>query len=736
MIDAIGREYQLVRVDADGFAKLSPRDQALAYYLYRAGLPGRETFFALNHRHAPGIKSLLETVLTPIFEQETFKVDPAVLKKIKEYAGIFFINSCQYNVRSKIKYTLELGKTPAESQKIFTNVLATVLGVTDGKLPENYMNQLNEVSRSMFDANFEPSLFTNDSSRDFIGESHINFYDPGVTTKDVTTKDASGKPLANQFNQVVNSRIKKTSTGTVEQVFSIEIPKDPQPGREFGLFHDELKNSVYWLGLAKEHTGSKQQRQTLGHYIDFLTTGDEKEFWDANRSWLKDHDFTVDFTFGWIEQYLDPLGVKGAWQTSVAYIDPDMNKIMEGLAKKKAYFEEKMPWDDVYKIRGGKIAPPKVDVHMLIHQDGFLQGMSIAGINLPNNEEIRKTEGAKNMILQNNSEAYDRAKSVDYEQEFLTPEYLRLVDKWGSQPSRLLTALHEVIGHGSGKMRDGQTYSDLGTHYGALEENRADLSAIFNSADPEIYRMKLVTLSEPNKSEDAGYVAQELRELQYAILLKKIYGAFLALRSTKSDSINQEHQQGHTMTLNWLRWGTKPLFDWGNTADATETSHQNLQWLKTRMAAQNLEPKKNFAVEIRAGIGKNADKHFVAIQDRNQAVAGANLLLGLLQMAKGSGDRSLVDALFNIYVNSEQALVEFFGQKGKDGKRRGGYRDELVKRATNLDIQNYSTYVGPTLIPVKDKSNKIVRVDLAYPKNLDDFLKQQVEYAKLSRATE
>jgi hypothetical protein len=96
----------------------------------------------------------------------------------------------------------------------------------------------------------------------------------------------------------------------------------------------------------------------------------------------------------------------------------------------------------------------------------------------------------------------------------------------------------------------------------------------------------------------------------------------------------------------------------------------------------------------------------------------------------------LVDALFNIYVNSEQALVEFFGQKGKDGKRRGGYRDELVKRATNLDIQNYSTYVGPTLIPVKDKSNKIVRVDLAYPKNLDDFLKQQVEYAKLSRATE
>ena len=68
-------------------------------------------------------------------------------------------------------------------------------------------------------------------------------------------------------------------------------------------------------------------------------------------------------------------------------------------------------------------------------------------------------------------------ESVEMLVDRLAPMFLR----WGGFAQELTTALHEVIGHGSGRMAPGVTgppHRLPGEHYSALEEARADLVAL------------------------------------------------------------------------------------------------------------------------------------------------------------------------------------------------------------------------------------------------------------------
>ena len=59
-----------------------------------------------------------------------------------------------------------------------------------------------------------------------------------------------------------------------------------------------------------------------------------------------------------------------------------------------------------------------------------------------------------------------------------------------------MTALHEVIGHGSGKLSErlkGGAEPYLKEYFSTLEEARADLMALWNVWDPELKKLGLVS---------------------------------------------------------------------------------------------------------------------------------------------------------------------------------------------------------------------------------------------------
>ena len=59
------------------------------------------------------------------------------------------------------------------------------------------------------------------------------------------------------------------------------------------------------------------------------------------------------------------------------------------------------------------------------------------------------------MSLSNVNEAYDKSADPGLRSEFCwTPEEAARAEKWGSLAGELLTNMHEVIGHASGKLSD------------------------------------------------------------------------------------------------------------------------------------------------------------------------------------------------------------------------------------------------------------------------------------------
>src|SRR5438128_631659 len=75
------------------------------------------------------------------------------------------------------------------------------------------------------------------------------------------------------------------------------------------------------------------------------------------------------------------------------------------------------------------------------------------GLTRPNDQRIREEYGSKSVSLSNVNDAYDKSTPREYRSEFSwSPEEAARAEKWAAFASELTTNMHEVIGHGSGKV--------------------------------------------------------------------------------------------------------------------------------------------------------------------------------------------------------------------------------------------------------------------------------------------
>src|SRR5205814_7763645 len=136
---------------------------------------------------------------------------------------------------------------------------------------------------------------------------------------------------------------------------------------------------------------------------------------------------------------------------------------------------QKAPWDAKYKKQS--FQPPVIKaVEALIETGDF--HVSTIGDNLPNENEIHEMYGTKNFLLLASSHAVTNAGGGRMLREFaVSSEEADRGVKYGDQSEDLLTAMHEVIGHGSGKLSErlvGGAGAHLMEYLSTLEEARAD----------------------------------------------------------------------------------------------------------------------------------------------------------------------------------------------------------------------------------------------------------------------
>ncbi len=172
---------------------------------------------------------------------------------------------------------------------------------------------------------------------------------------------------------------------------------------------------------------------------------------------------------------------------------------------------------------------------------GDVSPSSPIGINLPNSNWIRSNYGSKSVSLGNITEAYDKARSGGFLNDFVFNEDEKLRAKnYGSIAGKMHTAMHEVLGHASGKIEKGvgTPKETLKSYASTMEEARADLFALYYIMDPKLIDIGLFESDEIGKAEYDGYIRN---------------GLMLQLRRLQpGENIEQAHMRNRAFITHWV----------------------------------------------------------------------------------------------------------------------------------------------------------------------------------------
>jgi dipeptidyl-peptidase III len=536
LVDRVGTTG-FVQIHADSFNSLTPQQKELAYWLTQAAIAIDPIIYEQLSPYGVRQKRLIEEIMS-----HPQGIDPAVMPKLTEFAKLFWANRGNHNETTSQKFLPEftfedLQKAALQAQKngAFKGTYADLPALGDA---DALNKELNELKPSLFDADFEPMITAKSpqGGKDIIQASSNTYYGPGVTLADL--KDFQQKyPL--------NSTVVKGPDGKLtEEVWRTGTPDGSVPPGRYATY---LKRAHEYLARAQK-VADPQLAQVIGDLIRFYQTGEFQDWLKFGADWVKNN-ATVDFANGFIEVYRDAAGRKGSSQAFVSITDKALTDTMVELASNAEYFEQHAPWDDKYKK--SKFTPPTVKAIETIVETGDFHVNTI-GDNLPNENEIREKFGTKNFLFTGSSRAFEAAGGHKAIREFgPSDEVIQRDIKYGQEADELHTAMHEVIGHGSGKLSDrlkGGSEGLLKEYYSTMEEARADLMALWNAFDPKLKELGLVS----NQDE----IAKAMYDSQAMVVLTQLR------RIPKGTTIEEDHQRNRALIANYLiDKGAVKMFD-------------------------------------------------------------------------------------------------------------------------------------------------------------------------------
>ncbi len=517
LVEQLG-SVALIQLYADGFDKLSPRERLLAYYLAEAGIAGDPIYYDEIAPYGLELKRLLEGIWT-----HPKGIEPAVLEKIRLYTKLFWVYHGNYDLDSSRKFLPEF--TPAELRAAARRALSN--GANFGvKTAAELDAWLKRLEPAIFDPNSRPVLTVKNPppGQDIVTASAANLY-AGVTLAEVEKLQA---------RYGLNSRVVKRNGKVVEEVWRAGTPDGKAPP---GRYAPYIRNIIRNLRMAAEHA-EPAQADVLRKLIRFYQTGEKSDWYAYNIAWVKSAT-TVDAINGFIEQYLDPRSQKGAYESVVSFVDSEQTRLMRSFAANAQYFEDRTPWRDEYKKKG--VQPPVANVITVVSEAGDAGPISATGINLPNEQDIRQQYGTKSVLLFNVSGAYTGAVGEKASEEFsVSEEEKDRARKYRTRGRDLLVAMHEVLGHGSGRVSPklrGDPRAHLKEYYSALEEARADLVALWNFPDPKLAELGVQDQEEVMKAAYDNEARQALA---------------LLYRYPEGDQIEEDHDRGTQMIIHYV----------------------------------------------------------------------------------------------------------------------------------------------------------------------------------------
>lgn len=304
------------------------------------------------------------------------------------------------------------------------------------------------------------------------------------------------KKSSNEFVVLVASA--KTENTTSYYPDNIALSTGASVLIKFGDHAKEFAHIVEEMTEAGKYAANDTQKKMIEFYAESFATGSMNAHKDSQIQWVKDLGPSVESNIGFIETYRDPSGVRGEWEGLVAMVNQDRTAKFGVLVENALRLIQYLPWDKL--LEKDKFTPPDFTSLEVLTFAG--SGVP-AGINIPNYDDVRLNVGFKNVSLGNVLSANPKNPKKEEVITFINKALQDKFRKWRDDAFEVQVGLHELLGHGTGKLLqetspgvfnfDKEAHPEIKTYFapnetwgslfgataGSFEECRAELVALF-----------------------------------------------------------------------------------------------------------------------------------------------------------------------------------------------------------------------------------------------------------------
>lgn len=468
-------DIRILRYQVPEFENLNFEKKRLVYFLSQAALWGRDIIYDQNYKHNLLIRHNLENIYKTFSgnrESESFKAFVVYLKRFwfsngihHHYAMDKFFPTC-----SQDEFKEFINASDKDNYKFFNE--------------EKFDVFIEEFTKLIFDSTLDAKRLSLDAENDLVINSACNFYEN--VTQEEAEEFYKNQKIPNPQKPIslgLNSKLIKKNGEVKELTYKL--------GEHYSA---AIGKMIFWLEKAVRFTENEAQTKALLKLIDFYKSGDLKDFDDYSLAWLQDTESSVDMIHGFIETYGDPLGRKATYEALVSICDVEATKRAVTVSGNANWFEQHSSTSSKHKKEN--IQGVTAKAIFVVMEAGDCSPSTPIGVNLPNADWIRAEHGSKSVTITNIIDAYDLAsKDSGVLEEFaFSEEEVDLDKSRGSQASKLHVDLHEIIGHGSGKIEAGvaEPAETLKNYASTIEEARADLVALYFAMDQKLIDLGLM----------------------------------------------------------------------------------------------------------------------------------------------------------------------------------------------------------------------------------------------------
>lgn len=556
------------------FNALTDQEAAYAHHISRAAFSGTR----ITLRQVSPESEIIYDLIVELYKsfngdweklRKKGNVNSQDLQFFLEYSAQFLGNCGNYKGFGDVKFVPRCGP------EVFQNLAAAA----SPKAAELY----NATNGGIFSHNNEGLMYLG-----YLDDGHVTTYYPN--SKDISKSDISAVSEFLEMKGLLmeNTRLRKNLDGNFDLLIASATTTIPAEGSDisketlFELDTGSLKgrrlNLIYgdhsremaiianYHRKAAEVTANENQKKMQLEYAKSFETGSLQAFKNAQRFWIRDKGPTVESNIGFIETYRDPHGIRGEWEGFVAMVNLERTRAFGSLVSAAESMIPKLPWSKDFE-KDQFLSPDFTSLEVL----SFAGSGIPAGINIPNYDDIRQTEGFKNVSLGN----VLSAKASNEKIPFIAEADLTIYQKYRDVAFEVQVGIHELLGHGTGKLlqetkpgnynfniesppispitnkpikiyyKPGQTWGSVfGSIAASYEECRAECVAMALSCDFEILKIfgfgdgKLDMDGEPGDVLYAAYLS-----------MARAGVASLELWDPKSKKWGQAHSQARFSIL-------------------------------------------------------------------------------------------------------------------------------------------------------------------------------------------